>query len=258
MRASNSLTKQLRYYYRHRKERLAYQRGYYLKHQTTIRTKRMERYHNNKVKRTRINNSLIREIYNKAYTTLRNFQIQNKELFREAYYHTHGRPKGKRTYSTWQKGRLQFHMIPELSFRIGYRYGLIPYVSEVLVDWKHKAKNVIDARTLTIQTAHFLGFKMGDSIIWKEQNPYSGKIETHWLCFDKSGLDMSHLNDSAKLVEMRVESGLKGVELLIMFANKYSVEGYLQHYRGNKLLSTSELKNALKDYLKHYPLAQTV
>ena len=69
-------------------------------------------------------------------------------------------------------------------------------------------------------------------------------------------LDMSHIDDVVKLTEMRVETGLKGMELLCAFANKYSIGGYMQVWRGNQLLQTSEIENAWKDYQKQYPVAQ--
>jgi len=69
-------------------------------------------------------------------------------------------------------------------------------------------------------------------------------------------LDMSHIDDVVKLTEMRVETGLKGMELLCAFANKYSIGGYMQVWRGNQLLQTSEIENAWRDYRKQYSLAQ--
>jgi len=175
----------------------------------------------------------------------------------EAFFHTHGRPRSReRRYNKKRNGRLRFHLIPNLNLGILKKYGIVPYIASVHVDFEHPT--LLNARTLTIQTAHLLGLKMGDSMVWKEENPYTCRIETHTLCFDGSGLDMSHLDDVVKLTEMRVETELKGIELLSAFANKYSINGYLQVWRGNKLLSTSEPENALKDYLKQFPLAQTV
>ena len=60
-------------------------------------------------------------------------------------------------------------------------------------------------------------------------------------------------NDLTKLVECAIETGLKGMDLLILFAEKHSVNHYLQVFRGNKLLLTSETENAYRDYVKRFP-----
>jgi hypothetical protein len=72
------------------------------------------------------------------------------------------------------------------------------------------------------------------------------------LCFDGSGLDISHPNDLPSLVECRIETNAKGMGLLILFAEKHSVNNYLQVFRGNRLLLTSETENAYRDYVKHF------
>ena len=80
------------------------------------------------------------------------------------------------------------------------------------------------------------------------------RVQTHYVSFDVgSGLDISHENDLMRLTEMRVETGLKGADLAHIFANKYSVNGYLQVWRGTQLIRTSENENALRDYRKHTP-----
>ena len=125
-----------------------------------------------------------------------------------------------------------------------------------------KNKQLITARELSIQTAHFLGLKAGDSIAWKEPHIYTGKIETHIIHFDTSGLDLSHLNskqnDLARLVEHRIETGYTGLKLLSSFLSKHSMyTGDYNVWRGNKLLLTSNMKSAWRDYKKNFPLCVT-
>ena len=95
-----------------------------------------------------------------------------------------------------------------------------------------------------------LGLKMGDSITYQEQydNGQTGKVQ---VCFDGSGLDMTRTEGLTRLVECHVETGLKGSQLLTVFASRYSYDGYLQVYRGNRILQTSEPTNAIRDYMKH-------
>jgi len=44
----------------------------------------------------------------------------------------------------------------------------------------------------------------------------------------------------------------EGMDMLILFAEKHSVNNYIQVFRGNKLLLTSETENAYRDYIKHF------
>lgn len=44
--------------------------------------------------------------------------------------------------------------------------------------------------------------------------------------------------------------------LLSMFALRHSVNGYIQVFRGSKLLLTSEMENAYRDYQKHFPIVE--
>lgn len=83
----------------------------------------------------------------------------------------------------------------------------------------------------------------------QEMNEYTGKTECHQLCFDSSGLDMTHKNDLPKLVEMRIEHDIKGSELICAFANKYAIEGKISLWQGNKIKVTSNMDKALKLYL---------
>jgi len=94
-------------------------------------------------------------------------------------------------------------------------------------------------------------------ITWKKKNRYNGRVETHTICFDRSGLDLSHLNnqqnDLAKLVEHRIETGLKGLDLLSSFALKYSVNNYIRAWRGSQVLITDNLESGWRDYQKQFP-----
>jgi uncharacterized membrane protein len=214
-------SKQLNYYYRHQQERLNYQQIYYNKHKNMILS---NKHHHDliiKVKRTENNNRLLRIMRVKFYSVL-NKPIREK--YWDAYHHTHGRPnlKHKRSYYCLDDNRFWFHAIPEIP----------------------------RARELTLQQAHFLGLKLGDSIVWREMNKWTHKVETHTVCFDRSGLDSSHESNLPSLVACRIETGLKGMDLLAYFANRYSVNHYLMVWRGNKLLLTSERENALKQWLK--------
>jgi hypothetical protein len=246
-------SKQLRYYYRHKIERLRYQRDYYKRNKSTILINKSHRDLLNKVKRTKNNDRLIHEIYNNTYTLLKH---SDRALFRKAFFHGHGykpRPKANTINYLW------FHIVPEL--------GIVDrsFKPFAVLNRNCKRNDVITAHRLTCELAHFLGFQIGDSIVWKEYHSYYNriwgkivtnynKLETHFVSFDTgSGLDISHPNDLTKLVEMRVKTGLKGSDLAIMFANKYSKNRYLQMWRGNRLISTTETKNALKDYRKYYP-----
>ena len=243
-------SKQSRYYYRQKEDRLAYQKDYYNKHKATILSKKKTRYESNKVKRTRNIDSLLRKNHFNNYSKFRS--LSRKEAFFDMYFHAHGRPRTKRKYP---KRRFDFHMTKDLVL-------VIPFG-----DWEnaffpssfHEVFNMhenYNGLELTKQFAHFLGFKLGDSFVWKEVNRFSGKTETHTLCFDRSGLDMSHFihgNDLMKLIEMRIETGAKGADLAHLFANKYSINTYLQMWRGNQLIRTSVEESALKDYRKYFP-----
>ena len=174
--------------------------------------------------------------------------------FSFAFKHIHGRPKKKRVYKKKKKGKLSFHLIPELSFQI--EGNLKPRIT-VVCNYP-KSKRLITARQLSIQTCHFLGLKFGTSMTWKENNRYNGKVEIYTLCFDGSGLDISHLsnkqNDLARLVEHRILTGLKGLDLLSSFALKYSVNNYIRAWRGNEALITTNPESAWNAYQKHFPL----
>jgi hypothetical protein len=242
-------SKQLRYYYRHRKERLHYQRDYYNNHKTTILINKANRDQLKQVKRTKNNDRVIHEICSSAYTLLKGY---DRDLFMKAFFHGHGykpRPKARTINRMW------IHIIPELGI---IDNGSKPFA--VLNKYCTERKDVITAHKLTCELAHFLGFKLGDSICWKEYHSYynrqtgnvvvnTNKLQTHYVSFDV-GLDISHPNDLTKLIEMRIETGLKGSDLLAYFSAKYSVDNYLQHWRGNKLLSTTVTESALKDYRK--------
>jgi hypothetical protein len=127
----------------------------------------------------------------------------------DAYFHRHGRPNLKKRNSRYASNepKMWFHVIPAIP----------------------------QARQLTIQQAHFLGLKLGDSLIWKEVNHYTKKIETHTVCFDRSGFDISHESNLPSLTACAIETGLRGTDLLAYFAYRYSVNGYIQVFRGNKL-----------------------
>jgi len=245
------ISKQLRYYYNHKQERLAYAKRYYKQHQNTIRTRRLERYHKQQVKRTQTTNSVIRQIVS--------YRKVDRE-FKDIFNHIHGRPKEERLYDTLKtRGIIQYHMLPTLKFVFEVielpKYDTTLYnLIRVAPEYQRVVREnevIISAKQLTVQTAHLLGLHCGDTIIWHESNG------THTLAFDGSGLDISHTEDLPKLMAMRIETGLKGDELLIAFANKYSVNNYLQVFRGNKLLLSSEFENSYRDYLKHFPMPIT-
>jgi hypothetical protein len=245
-------SKQLRYYYRHREERLDYQKQYYQRHKQSILTNNKQRYLTNKVKRINKYNSLLYEISVKAFSELSK-HARPHDLFMKAFNHYHGRHRGKRIYGKKRRGKLSFHLIPELSFQIE------PKV-EVVVNYP-KSKQLTTARQLSIETCHFLGLKYGTSIVWKEKHPHSGRIQTHTLCFDGSGLDISHLsnqyNDLGKLVEHRLETGLKGLDLLLSFALKYSLNNYIRVWLGSHALITDNPESALNAYNRDFPLCKT-
>jgi hypothetical protein len=87
--------------------------------------------------------------------------------------------------------------------------------------------------------------KAGDSISWKEISDY-GRVETHTLCFDGSGLDISYIDDLPKLVTLRIEFDLKGPELICALADKYALNTEISLWRGNKLQVTSNLDKTYK------------
>jgi len=253
------LTKQLRYYYNHR---------------TKVLTNKITRYQQTNKVKTINNISLIHDMRNNSHSVLKGLNrndITNKNLnwFKEAFLHGHGKPNNSRYTIRISKvntaSRFWFHVIPQLAI---VDDGSEP--SHVMFNEKcefPKNKNIITARKLSIQTANFLGLKWGTSIYWKEYHSHNsfawGKVQTnrvemHSICFDGSGLDISHPNDLAKLVECRIETNAKGMDLLILFAEKHIINHYLQCFRGNKLLLTSETENAYRDYIKNFPIAETV
>ncbi len=65
----------------------------------------------------------------------------------------------------------------------------------------------ISVKTLTTQLRHDLGLKKGDSFSWLEKNPRTGKIETHFLNFDRSGLDERRRRDLPRLVNFAKRTG---------------------------------------------------
>jgi hypothetical protein len=241
-------SKQLRYYYRNRKQRLAYQKEYYQKNKDSILYHKALRKDDNKVKRTKNNISLIWKIYPKAYRRLNN--RYDRKMFMDAFYHVHGRPNLKRKHSRYALGlkKLKFHLVSNLLILYPNED---PYVTlSYLIDESEIKVPYMTSQQLTAQIAHCLGFKKGDSLSFKGINPFNGKTEKHTLCFDGSGLDISHSHDLTRLMEIRIETGAKGADLALLFANKHSVDGYLQLWRGNKLIQTSEAENALRDYIK--------
>ena len=259
IQTNKSVSKQLKYYYLHKQERLDYQKRYYIKHKQFILTNNKQRYQSNKVKRIYKPISLLWDIRNRTYVLLfprTHTTAYERSLFLNCFWHMHGKPRGERLYNKTKKGKIDFHFIPELSFYLEGNF--IPKVT-VFCNYP-KNKQLVTARQLSIQTAHFLGLKAGDSIAWKEHHIYTGRIETHIINFDGSGLDLSHLNykqnDLARLVEMRIETGKKGLDLLTSFAFKYSVNNYLRVWRGNQILVTNNPESAWRDYQKHFPLCK--
>lgn len=233
------LSKQLRYYYNHKQARLAYQRHYRETHREAIKQYTKQRYHSKQVQ-TILNT--INVLCNIRYLPIDIFYDKTHyDLWKALRSHTHGRPRQRRKYDKRRKGRMMLHITPEFGFNNG----------KVYFGYPDDYSGLIKARTLIVQLAHFLGFKYGDSMVWKENNPYHrGRIDTHTLCFDGSGLDMSHKEDLDKLVRLRLDTGLKGNELLCAFTNRYSIDNYLQVWRGNTLLMTSEIDNAWRSYQK--------
>lgn len=261
-------SKQLNYYYRHRQDRLSYQRDYYQKHKTKILINKHHRDQLIKVKRTKNNISLIHNMRNNSYTVLKDLNrhdITNKNLkwFKETFLHGHGKPNNSqyaiKVSKEWTPCRFWFHVIPELAVTDN---GKVLFSENCEFP---ENENIITARELSIQTCHFLGLKWGTSIYWKEYFSYNslawGKVQTdrvvmHSVCFDGSGLDTSHPQNLPSLIACAVETGLKGMDLLNMFAYRHSVNNYLQVFRGNRLLQTSETENAYRDYAKHFPIVE--
>ncbi len=234
------VSKQLNYYYKHKAERLLYQAFYYLKNKVTILINKHQRDQLKKVQRTKNNTSLIRNIMFRTHCDLLSEQKDNARLISESCFHVHGKPRKPRKYNIYQS-HLAFHLKPELYWN--------PFLKRVQSKPWIFEKDCVSARELNFQVCHFLGLKLGDSIVWKEPNRL-GVATSHILYFDRSGLDMSHKDDLEKLVNYAIETGLKGNELLGMFALKFSIDNYIQLFRGNKLLITSEPENALKSYLR--------
>ena len=215
-------SKQLRYYYRHKAERLAYQKDYYNKNKNSILYHKALRHDSNKVKRTEQYICFIPEIRKLAYNQLK---VEDRETFMDAYFHCHGAPKN-RIYSK-PKRTFYFHMPMELGILIDSEGKPYPTLSRLV-------KPQLTGKQLSLKICHALGFKWGTSMAWHEVNQYTNKLETHILCFDGSGLDQSHKNDIVRLQACACESGLRGKELMVKFANTYSTFCYLRMWKGNK------------------------
>ncbi len=216
-------SKQLRYYYRHRKERLAYQKDHYNKNKDSILYHRALRHYNKQVKRTEQYICFILEIRKLAYRQLR--IEKDKSMFKDAYFHCHGAPK-HRIYSK-PKRTFYFHMPMKLGILIDPEGKPYPTLSEIV-------NPDLTGKQLSLKICHALGFEWGISMAWHEVNQYTNKLETHILCFDGSGLDQSHKNDIVRLQAYACETGLRGVELMKKFADMYSTFCYLRMWKGNK------------------------
>lgn len=217
-------SKQSRYYYRHRTERLRYQRDYYNNHKSTILTNKQTRYQLNKVQRTEQYISFIPEIWKLAYRQLRR---EDREAFMDAYFHCHGAPK-ERIYSK-PKRTFWFHMPMGIAILIDPKGKPYPTLSRMV-------NPELTGKQLSLKICHALGFEWGDSMAWHEVNQYTNKLETHVLCFDGSGLDQSHKNDIVRIQALACETGLKGIELMAKFADTYSTFCYLRMWKGNKVI----------------------
>lgn len=215
--------KQKANYYRHIEARRAYQKVYDNKHKEQIRIRKADYYQRIvKVKSLKKNISLIPNI--RSTSSLNYRRECNTTSYKDAFLHSHGRPNQRRLKSRYALGLSKSKM------------------------WFH----MLDHKEISKQICHALGLKFGTSIYWKEAHTYIGKlatqpkIETHFLSFDGSGQDDSHQTNLPLLFSCMVESGLKGLDLLRYFAEHYSKNGYIQVFKGNRLLLTSQRENALK------------
>ena len=159
-------------------------------------------------------------------------------LEKDCLYHVHGAPsKKQRIYDKIEKGLVELHVIPEISFTIG-RFGA---AENVQIDKEYLIKGAVTGKKLTEMLAVFLGLQLGDSMIFK--NEYDNK---YCINLDASGLDIGDVNGLAKLIETRIETDLTGIDLISHFAYKHSKDSYVQLYRGSNNLLTSDLKSAEK------------
>jgi hypothetical protein len=220
-------SKQLRYYYRHKAERLAYQRDYYQKNKDSILYHRALRHYTKEVKRTEQYICFIPEIRKLAYNQLK--IEKDKSMLKDAYFHCHGAPK-HRVYSK-PKRTFYFHMPTKINIWITANGKPYPTLSTV-----KPTLEALTGKQLSLKICHALGFEWGTSMAWHEVNEYTNKLETHILCFDGSGLDQSHKNDVVRLQAYACESGLRGKELMAKFADTYSAFCYLRMWKGNKVL----------------------
>jgi len=263
------LYKQLLYYYRHKQERLQYQKNYYQKHKQTILQHKKQRYQQQQVKRTKNNIRFIRYIdciVNKYYYKL--LREQNtygfNNYFSKMFTHKHGRPKEFRYDNVADKRNLYVHLIPELNVKINM---LNENEYEIYNEHTHfinfddhveglffgnkperERNKWFNMKELTKQIAHCLGFNYGDSISYKCPN---GKTEQ--ICFDRSGLDLCNPEALSQLMELRIEKNIKGIELL-SFWQYYNGLTYVKLWRGNKIKLTTEPNSMIKAYLQEISL----
>ena len=170
--------------------------------------------------------------------------IEARKAILESCEHKHGAPKKERKYNVYER-HLAFHLVPQL-----YWNSLLKRVQ--INPSSRDMTYCISAKTIAAQLRHDLGLKRGDSFVWQELNHWGNgfKVLKHFLDFDGSGLDQAFSRDLENLVNFSIQTGLRGYELLSMFAVKHSFNGYIQVFRGSKRLITSNMQSAFKDYMK--------
>lgn len=237
------MSKQNRWYYRHQEQELQ---------------KDKDEYYKNKQVKEKEYICFPCNIRNKIWELLRkekSYIIDDKarkeyisELMRDTFFHRHG--AGKTCIYNVQKPPFWCHLPMQIFI---YRT-VDDKLSVSLEEIEGSRLPMITGRQLSLKICHALGFEWGTSIIWHEFNTYTNKIVAHTVSFDGSGLDLSHEGDLIRLQECACETGLKGTDMLIMFANRNSINGYLQVWKGNKLILTSDTESALKAYRKDFNL----
>ncbi len=251
-------------YYRNRAKRLAYQKNYDSKHKDRKKLADDKRYQKNKNEKLAVKQSLKEQLEKEVEKFfveegfLRKFPRINIDIFRDyveyefreqrahtmnygdtqkleqinkleedSLNHCHGAPQTKkRIYYKRHKGKLQFHIIENICFiPTQDRFG----VGRVRISDK-PFKHEVSGKQLNQMYCTFFGLQDGDSLVFK--NEYGEKC---CINFDGSGLDIADINVFNQLQGARIETGLKGIDLIKNYAEKYSHGGYVRYYRGNKI-----------------------
>jgi hypothetical protein len=213
------------------------QQKYDSKPESKLQRKQRDKANQEAQRKVRLENniSFIQRIYETLIMQEGNDSEVNS-IIEDAYGHRHGSPLIKNRKYNVSLRSFYFHLKPEIWLLLGKWAVLNP-------DARLKA-NCISAKTIAAQIRHDLGLKKGDSFVWQEVNRWGNRqtITKHLLCFDGSGLDMSHRGDLERLVDYSINTGLKGYELLLAFANQNSVNDYVRIYRGNKTITDSGMR----------------